>query len=156
MFLLSIPEIPAVWTRNTKADVPRGSKGKTFFFFLLLIRRSRACCSVELFRNACIIDTNQVFCFSAFFVRWLKLFVLIVNWHCCGNWDDLHQELSLLSSLSLYLFLHALQLLHLWWQDFRKQINCEMDQRFHVSSSNPQRLYVWRQTLKTLLQCHGV
>lgn len=53
--------------------------------------------------------------------------------HYCANCNNLHLKFSLFSCLSLYLFLHALLLLHLWWQDFRKQVNCEVDQRFHVS-----------------------
>lgn len=56
-----------------------------------------------------------------------------MEWHHCGNCNNLCLKFSSFSCLSLYLFLHALLLLHLWWQDFRKQVNCEVDQRFHVS-----------------------
>lgn len=85
---------------------------------------------------AALHDTDSAFLNSMSLDWWSELFnflFVITNTTVCNNimWKFCnHAYCPVCLSIS---FCMLCFLLHLWWQDFRKQVNCEVDQRFHVS-----------------------
>lgn len=83
---------------------------------------------------------------------WICLRKLIYNckqsWHLLYSWINSFLIFILIASFLLLFFLFFSLPVFVWFvcKDFRKQVNCEVDQRFHVSKKGFRTWsYFWRE-----------